>query len=101
MRTPTVRSSKVSAVSGGVYQRRDCKYLDINGVVTTPQGLVQAWTYDERPLGHNRAFGFYIALVYEGRRYAMHGPQVYTARGLTTVAARFARDVAAGRYGHA
>lgn len=86
---------KQSGATGYVSQNCDNEDRDVRGYIVTPHGIVVASTWDDELDWR----GVSLDMVHNGHRYVLvdHSRSL-TARGLTTVAGRFARDVAAGRY---
>src|SRR5689334_18574410 len=87
---------KVSRVTGSfvAYTSRDGATHAHVGAVVTPLGIVQAQTWWDADRTARDAT--YLRFVWRGRSHWRVIARVYSERGLTTVAARFAREVSRG-----
>ena len=86
-------SWKVTATLGRLSTRkRACGSSYLDGEVATPFGYVLAWSDDGTSS---------LRFMWGGREYSKVIKRPFTRRGLATVAARFAREIATQEDSHA
>jgi hypothetical protein len=92
-RNASEQNWKVSRVSGSIDKRGEAPDVWYDGLVTTPHGYVWVYSQGLASAGRWPAASTYRIIV-GGRVYYRSEDVARTPRGLTTIAARFARRVA-------